>query len=99
MRITFDDGTTLMRRTDSEGHVLFPSKRTRTLRLAFGDVRLLENIDSATSRRTFAPTGFSELELRGASDLQTPLSAAQSTGCRVASVRPSRSTGAASSRP
>ena len=80
VRITFDDGTTLTRRTDSEGHVLFPSKRTRTLRLAFGDVRLLENIDSATSRRTFAPTGFSELELRGASDLQTPLSAAQSTG-------------------
>ena len=80
VRITFDDGTTVTRRADSEGQISFPRKRTGALRLAFGDVRLLENIDSATSRRTFAPTGFSELELRGASDLQKPLSAARSTG-------------------
>ncbi|TQM58265.1 arabinofuranan 3-O-arabinosyltransferase [Humibacillus xanthopallidus] len=80
VRITFDDGSTVTRRADSEGRVSFPSKRTRTLKLAFGDVRLLENIDSATGRRTFAPTGFSELRLSGAADLVRPLSPDRSTG-------------------
>ncbi|HET7799941.1 MAG TPA: alpha-(1-_3)-arabinofuranosyltransferase family protein [Humibacillus xanthopallidus] len=80
VRVTFDDGSTVTRRADTEGRISFPAKRTRTLRLAFGDVRLLENIDSATGRRTFVPTGFSELTLSGAPDLVRPLSPDQSTG-------------------
>ncbi len=80
VRVTFDDGTTVTRRADSDGRISFPGKRTRTLKLSFGDVRLLENIDSATGRRTFAPTGFSELQLRGAADLLRPLPREQATG-------------------
>ena len=80
LHIRFDDGTAVTRRVDSAGQVRFPPRRTRTLHITFGDVRLLTNIDSATGRRTFAPVGFSELALFGAEDLHRALAKDQKTG-------------------
>ena len=80
VRVQVDGGRTVSGRADASGVVRFAPVRTRTLRITFGDVRLLVNIDSASSRRSFAPIGFSELSVLGAEDLLQPLPATAHTG-------------------
>lgn len=78
--VRFSDGTQRTERADATGLIRFPPKRTTSLRLTFGDVRLMENIDSETGVHSFAPIGFSELLLLGAERLSTPLPRGAATG-------------------
>ena len=78
--VTFDDGTRRTATADATGVITFPRKRTGSLRLAFGDVRLMENIDSTSGQRSFAPVGFSELVVVGAERLSVPLAPGAGTG-------------------
>ncbi|WP_324141651.1 alpha-(1-_3)-arabinofuranosyltransferase domain-containing protein [Intrasporangium sp.] len=76
--VTYDDGRTHTASADATGLVKLPPKRTSSVRLSFGDVRLLENIDSATGAHSFAPVGFSGLEVVG--QQSASLSPSASTG-------------------
>jgi arabinofuranan 3-O-arabinosyltransferase len=76
--VTYDDGSTKTASADETGLVRLPPKRTSWVRLSFGDVRLMENIDSATGVHSFAPVGFSGLEVLGQQG--ATLSPAASTG-------------------
>ncbi|GAA6526722.1 alpha-(1-_3)-arabinofuranosyltransferase family protein [Intrasporangium sp. DVR] len=78
--VTFDNGTTRTVTADDSGVARFPPIRTSSLRLTFGEARLMENIDSETGRHSFAPLGFSELRLLGAKRLSVPLVAGAGTG-------------------
>lgn len=78
--VQFSDGTKITARANASGEIVFPPIRTTSLRLTFGEVRLLENIDSRTGHRSFAPVGFSELVLRGAEGGRLPLNRGLETG-------------------
>jgi len=78
--VRFSDGTRQTASADANGVIRFPPKRTSSLRLTFGDVRLMENIDSKTGVHSFAPVGFSELVVIGAERLSTPLPGTGATG-------------------
>ncbi|MDV3221951.1 alpha-(1-_3)-arabinofuranosyltransferase family protein [Intrasporangium sp.] len=76
--VTYDDGRTHTASADTSGFVTLPPRRTSSLRLSFGDVRLMENIDSTTGAHSFAPVGFSSLEIVG--QQSATLSPSASTG-------------------
>jgi arabinofuranan 3-O-arabinosyltransferase len=78
--VAFSDGSEVTARADSSGRIAFPPKRTESVRLTFGESRLLVNVDSATGAHSFAPIGFSELVVRGAEALRVPLDPYLSTG-------------------
>lgn len=78
--VTFDDGTKQTARADEDGYIALDPKRTRTLRLGFGDVRLMENVDSRSGTRSFAPIGFSELTIHGAERVAGRLDESAQTG-------------------
>jgi arabinofuranan 3-O-arabinosyltransferase len=78
--VRYDDGTRRTATADANGRITLPSKRTTSLHLTFGDVRLMENIDSETGVHSFAPIGFSELQVLGPSGQPTRLSPEAATG-------------------
>jgi arabinofuranan 3-O-arabinosyltransferase len=80
VRVRFSDGTKVTARADASGEITFPPTRTSSLRLSFGEVRLLENIDSRTGHRSFAPVGFSELLVHGAESNRIALDRHLETG-------------------
>jgi arabinofuranan 3-O-arabinosyltransferase len=80
VHVEFSDGTKVRARTDARGEITFPPIRTSSLRLTFGEVRLLENIDSRNGHRSFAPVGFTELLVRGAEANRIPLDRHLETG-------------------
>lgn len=82
LAVTFDGESSVTVSVDELGRVSFPPRLTSSLRLAFPEARLMENVDSRTGQHTFAPVGFSELEIRGADDLRGPLSKTSETGVR-----------------
>lgn len=80
LNVGFDDGRTVTTSLNESGIAPLPPTMSKSLHITFGDVRLMENIDSRTGVHSFAPIGFSDLVVRGAEDLVAPLDPTASTG-------------------
>src|SRR4029079_13127309 len=80
VKVQLGDGEPFESAVDAEGYVRFAATSTRSLRVTVQQVETVTTIDPQVGVASPLPAGLSELRLRGADTLRTPVDGQASTG-------------------